>query len=267
MIEVHDLSKRYADKLAVAGVSFTIRPGQITGLLGPNGAGKSTTIKMLVGILAPTSGRIEICGHDLALDPLAAKRRMGYVPDSGALYQTLTPHEYLALVAELHEMPRAEAAERIEQLLSAFQLTDAATKQIVALSKGMRQKTLIASALLPDPDVLLLDEPLSGLDVNAALTFRRLLEGLASRGKTIVFCSHILDLVERLCSRVILLNEGRIVADEATAELIARSTQPTLEGVFQSLTRRDDADKHVSAFLDAVGTPPAGSHAPESVRK
>ena len=252
MIEVRELSKRFAEKEAVRGISFRAAPGEITGLLGPNGAGKSTTIKMIVGALAPTAGSVLVCGHDVAEEPLAAKRRFGYVPESGAMYQTLTPHEYLSLVAELHDLPRETAAERIEQLLGAFQVGDAVSRQIAALSKGTRQKVLIASALLHDPDVVLFDEPLNGLDVNAALTFRRLVEGMAERGKTIVFCSHILDVVERLCGRVILMDAGRIAADGATADLLAGAAQTTLEGVFQSLTRRGEADRLVGDFLDAL---------------
>ncbi len=253
MIRVRDLVKSFDGKQAVQGVSFDVEPGQITGYLGPNGAGKSTTVKMITGVLRTTSGSIEVCGVDVLQQPLEAKRRIGYVPESQALYTSLTPNEYLSLVAELHDMDRGYAAERIRQLTEAFGLTESVDRLIETFSKGMRQKVLLIGALLHDPDVLLLDEPLNGLDVNMALTFRRILEGLAERGKTILFCSHILDVVERLCTRIIVLDQGRVVADAPTRELLEGHPAHRLESVFQDLTRRGDADEWVGQFLDAVG--------------
>lgn len=256
MIEVSNLRKEYGGAEAVRDVSFTVRPGEPTGYLGPNGAGKSTTVKIIAGLIRPTSGQVKVCGHDLALAPLEAKRRIGYVPDSAALYTSLTPHEYLSLAAELHQLDRAVAAERIDQLLGAFAISNTADQQIETLSKGQRQKVLLSGALLHDPDVLLLDEPLNGLDVNAVLTFRRLLEHLAGRGKTILFCSHILEVIERLCKRVIVIHQGRIVADDATDRLLAQTREGTLEAVFQSLTRPDDAGESLKGVIDALGDTP-----------
>jgi ABC-2 type transport system ATP-binding protein len=253
VICVRDLVKSFDGKQAVQGVSFDVEPGQITGYLGPNGAGKSTTVRMITGVLRPTSGSIEVCGVDVLQQPLEAKRRIGYVPESQALYTSLTPNEYLSLVAELHDMDRGHAAERIRQLTEAFGLTESVDRLIETFSKGMRQKVLLIGALLHDPDVLLLDEPLNGLDVNMALTFRRVLEGLAERGKTILFCSHILDVVERLCTRIIVLDQGRVVADAPTRELLDGHPAHRLESVFQDLTRRGNADEWVGQFLDAVG--------------
>ncbi len=254
VIRVRDLVKTFDGREAVRGVSFDVEPGQITGYLGPNGAGKSTTVKMITGVLRPTSGSIEVCGHDVASEALEVKRRIGYVPEAQALYTSLTPNEYFSLLAELHGLEQRHAAERVRQLMEAFALTDACDRLIETLSKGMRQKVLLSGALLHDPDVVLFDEPLNGLDVNAALTFRRIVEGLAERGKTILYCSHILDVVERLCTRVIVLDQGRVVADAPTAQLLAGHPSHRLEAVFQELTRRGDADAWVGQFLDAVDT-------------
>jgi ABC-2 type transport system ATP-binding protein len=251
VIEVHDLVKHYGSKEAVRGVTFTARPGEITGYLGPNGAGKSTTVKILAGLLRPTSGQVRICGYDLSQDSLEIKRRLGYVPDSAALYTSLTPNEYLSLIAELYHLDRAVGAERIATSLKAFEIDDAADRHIETLSKGQRQKVLLCAALLHDPDVILLDEPLNGLDVNAALTFRQLLNSLVSRGKTILFCSHILEVIERICAHVVVIHHGEIVADDQTARLLAGNPKGTLEAVFQALTRREDADEGANAWLAA----------------
>jgi ABC-2 type transport system ATP-binding protein len=252
VIEVRELAKHYGPAEALRGISFTLRPGEATGYLGPNGAGKSTTVKILAGLLRPDAGSVRVCGFDLAEQPLEVKRRIGYVPESAALYDTLTPNEYLSLVAELYHLDRATAAERIWKLLKAFEVLEAADRQIETLSKGMRQKVLLVSALLHDPDVLLLDEPLNGLDVNAALTFRRLLEGLIARGKTVLFCSHILEVVERLCTRVLILDKGRVVADDSTANLLAGHPDGTLAAVFQELTRAGQAEEWVKGLLDGL---------------
>jgi ABC-2 type transport system ATP-binding protein len=256
VIEVRDLVKQYNTKEAVRRVTFTVQPGEATGYLGPNGAGKSTTVKILAGLLQPTEGQVKVCGFDLAQAPLEVKRRIGYVPESAALYTSLTPHEYLSLVAELYALDRTTAAERIEQMLQAFEITEVADRQIETLSKGQRQKVLLIGALLHDPEVLLLDEPLNGLDVNAVLTFKDLLEGLIARGKTVLFCSHILPVIERICPRVIVIDKGRVVADEATSRLLAGNPKGTLEAVFQDLTRSAQADADVRDVLAALAPKP-----------
>jgi ABC-2 type transport system ATP-binding protein len=256
VIEVRNLVKSFGDKDAVKGISFTIHPGQATGYLGPNGAGKSTTVKIIAGLLQPTAGEVKVCGFDVVKQPLEVKRRIGYVPENAALYDTLSANEYLSLVAELYQVDRATAALRIGQLLDAFELLPAGDQQIETLSKGMRQKVLLIGALLHDPPVILLDEPLNGLDVNAAMTFRRLLERLLQNGKTLLFCSHILEVIERLCGRVIVIDRGRIVADDLTSKLLAGHPQGTLEAVFQSLTRSNQADDSVR---DLLWTGPEGN--------
>jgi ABC-2 type transport system ATP-binding protein len=252
VIEVSQLRKDFDGKEVLHGIGFTVCPGEATGYLGPNGAGKSTTVKILAGLLRPGGGRAAVCGFDLTEQPLEAKKRIGYVPESAALYETLTPHEYLSLVAELHHLDRAAAADRIARLLLAFQVAEAADRPLEALSKGMRQKVLLSAALVHDPEVLLLDEPLSGLDVNAVLAFRRILTALLARGRAVLFCSHILEVVERLCQRVLIIDRGRIVADDTTANLLARRQGGTLEAVFRELTRSAEAEQQTLSFLDAL---------------
>ncbi|HTM57958.1 MAG TPA: ABC transporter ATP-binding protein [Candidatus Udaeobacter sp.] len=238
MIRVSQLAKSYGAQEAVKGISFEIPNGQLVGLLGPNGAGKSTTIRMLTGMLAPTSGTAEVEGHDVVREPLEVKRVVGYVPESGAVFEALTALEYLMFVAALYHIPEAEARPRIEQFARFFDLDQATLteKPMSAYSKGMRQKVVITSALLHNPRVVFFDEPLNGLDANAALSFKTLITSLARDGKTIVYCSHILDVVERVAERVIIIHEGRIVADGSVASLEAQTGESSLERVFNKLT-------------------------------
>jgi ABC-2 type transport system ATP-binding protein len=253
MIEVSQLRKGFDGKEVLRGIDFTIRPGEAAGYLGPNGAGKSTTVKILAGLLGADSGRVLIAGFDPAVQPLEVKRRIGYVPESAALYPTLTPHEYLSLVSELYHLERTLAADRIAHLLLAFQIAEAGDRPIETLSKGMRQKVLLSAALLHDPEVLLLDEPLGGLDVHGIMTFRKILEKLLERGRTILFCSHILEVVERLCSRVLIIDQGRIVADDSTAGLLSQEPRGTREAVFQALVQARNGGPETQALLDALG--------------
>ena len=242
MIRLHQLSKSYGTQQAVRAIDLEIPAGQLVGLLGPNGAGKSTTIKMLTGMLAPTSGTAEIEGLDINRDPLEVKRIVGYVPESGAVFDALTALEYLRFVASLYHIPEDEAELRIARFATFFDLDgDTLTgKPLSAYSKGMRQKVVITSALLHNPRVVFFDEPLNGLDANAALSFKTLITSLARDGKTIVYCSHILDVVERVCERVVIIHEGRIVADGTAAELRERSGAATLEGAFNKLTATEN---------------------------
>lgn len=238
-IEVTGLAKKYGDKRVLDNVTFSVPWGQICGYLGPNGAGKSTTIKALAGIAPPDSGSVRIAGHDAFGTTLESKRRLGYVPENGGLYGLLTVEEHIDLVGELHELPEETLAHRKKELFEGFGLEKLTRRRIDSLSKGQRQKTLLATALLHDPDVLLLDEPLDGLDVTAVRQIKDLLSSLAQAGKAILFCSHILDVVERLCDRAIILDQGTIVADASTRELVSRSTDKTLESVFHALVRAD----------------------------
>ncbi len=252
MLEISRLSKRYGERDVLKGVSFTVKPGEAVAYLGPNGAGKSTTVKIVAGLIRPGGGTVKVCGHDVAAEPLAAKQRLGYVPDSAALYETLTPNEYLSLVAELHHMERGVAAERITKMLSAFELAPHADRPAETLSRGQRQKVLIIAALVHDPDVLLLDEPLNGLDANSGMALRTILESLVQRGKSILFCTHIFEIVQRLCQRVVVIADGAIVADDATEAFMKRIPGGTVEAVFRQLTRPEQADEGAREFIKAL---------------
>lgn len=254
MINVRQLTKTYNETEALRSISFTVPAGQVCGYLGPNGAGKSTTVKILTGVLRPTSGEACVAGFDCVHESLEVKKRIGYVPETGTVYSTLSANEYLALCGALHEMEPEEVAERSARMLELFQIKDVSDRRLDTLSKGMRQKVVISAALLHDPEVVLFDEPLSGLDANAALLIKDIVRGLAERGKTILYCSHILDVVERLCERVIILDGGEIVADGMTAELLSVSRRGTLEKLFRSLTATEDNKELVGAFLGSLGT-------------
>jgi len=242
MIRLAGLSKRYGRQLALRPLDLEIPAGQLVGFLGPNGAGKSTTLRLLTGMLLPDSGTAEVFGHDVVSDPVAVKRVVGYVPESGAVFETLTGWEYLSMVASLHGIEDDEAASRIMELTQFFELSyDTLTdKQLGAYSKGMRQKIVITAALLHRPRAIFFDEPLNGLDANAALSFKTLALTLAKTGRTILYCSHVLDVVERTCDRVVILHQGRLIADGTVASILERSGQPSLEQAFNALTGTRD---------------------------
>jgi ABC-2 type transport system ATP-binding protein len=254
VIRLRGLTKRYGEVEAVSGIDLDVPTGQLVGFLGPNGAGKSTTLRMLTGMLPPTSGSIDVHGVDVVRDPLAVKRITGYVPESGAVFETLTGREYLTLVAELYRLPLAEATERGARFAELFQLDGRLLEesQLAAYSKGTRQKVVIISALLHRPKVVLFDEPLNGLDANTALAFKTLVTTLAREGTTILYCSHLLDIVERVCERVVVLDHGRIVADGTAAELQARTGEATLEAAFTRLTATDDLAARAQALARAL---------------
>src|SRR5215213_5075377 len=250
MISLDLLTKRFGAQTAVDAVSFEIPAGQIVGFLGPNGAGKSTTLKMLTGMIDPTEGTATICGLDLLRDTLEVKRRIGFVPESGAVFESLTGLEYLEMVAALYGIPEASARERIRQFIAFFELSfeTLTDKLLGAYSKGMRRKVVITAALLHNPPVVFFDEPLDGLDANAAVGFKALIQTLAREGKTIVYSSHILDVVERVCDRVIVIDRGRLLADGRPHELIAASGAGTLERLFTQLTGGAELERRAEDF-------------------
>jgi ABC-2 type transport system ATP-binding protein len=219
VFEARALTRRYSGFLAVDKVSFEIQRGEILGYLGPNGSGKSTTINMVVGLLEPSEGAVYLDGMSLTADPVGFKRRIGYVPEEPYLYTHLTASEYLMLVGSLRGLGRERLAARISRLLQLFALFDSRYSALSAYSKGMRQRVLLAAALLHDPHLLVLDEPFSGLDVSAGLLFRTLLRMFVRDGRMILFSSHRLDVVEKVCSRVVILHKGRIAAATRLAEL------------------------------------------------
>jgi len=240
MLELIDLSKRFSGIAAVDDVSFTARAGEITGYLGPNGSGKSTTMKMITGLMEPTSGKILFRGEPIDRDLIGYKQRMGYVPEEPHLYAHLSGLEYLIMVGQLRNLPAKATADCIDGLLRSFNLHGDRQAPISAYSKGMRQKVLLSAALLHNPDLLLLDEPFSGLDVGTGLVLRSLIQELAARGKVVLFSSHELETVERVCSHVVILHRGKIVADDSIAHLRTLMAVPTLEGIFQQLAVEQD---------------------------
>ena len=247
MLEARGLTKYYGHTAAVRDVSFTIRQGEILGYLGANGAGKSTTVRMLTGLTEPSDGAILYNGSSIREDMTRWQRRLGYVPEEAHLYGHLSGEEYLRLVGRLRSMPRPVLEPRIEEFLRLLLLWDDRHEALSAYSKGMRQKILLAAALLHNPDVLVLDEPFSGLDTNSALVLRELMRRLAAEGKTILFSSHVLEVVEKVCTNVLILRSGEVVAHESVNRLQSMLRQPSLEGVFAQLTAsadpRDAADR------------------------
>jgi len=252
MIETLNLTKWYGEKAALEGLSIRIEPGSIFGFLGPNGAGKSTTVKILTGLLRPTRGSAAVAGFDVIQQPLEVKKRIGYVPETGALYESLSPAEYLEMVACLHHLEPKVAQTRMDELLDLFGILSAKHQRMTEFSKGMKQKVLISAALLHKPDVLFLDEPLNGLDANAAMIFKELLKKLAAQGKTILFCSHILEVVERICGRILIINEGRRIIEGTVQEICGSTSTATLEQAFGQLTGSRDAGQITTEFLAAL---------------
>lgn len=252
MIETENLTRSYGDRVALYPLSIQVAAGEILGFLGPNGAGKSTTVKLLTGMIKPSGGRARVAGFDVATDPIEVKRRIGYVPESAALYESLTAREFLDVIGSLYHQPTETAHQRIEDLLDRFGLADAKDQRLSEFSKGMKQKVLIASALMHRPDVLFLDEPLTGLDANAALVVKELIRSLAAQGRTIFFCSHVLEVVERVCSRIIIINNGRAITDGTPAQIASQAGARSLEEAFVALTGTRDAVEVTNELLQAL---------------
>jgi ABC-2 type transport system ATP-binding protein len=252
MLELLNVSKRFCGIPAVDDVSFAARPGEVTGYLGPNGSGKSTTLKMITGLIEMTSGRILFDGKSIHDDLIAYKRRMGYVPEEPYLYNHLSGVEYLVMVSQLRDLPRRQSSERIDGLLRLLSLYDDRHASISGYSKGMRQKLLIAAALLHNPDLILLDEPFSGLDVGSALILRSLIKQLAVRGKVVLFSSHELDTVERISDRVVILHRAKVVADDSIERLRSMMDLPTLEEIFSQLAVEQDTDATARQIAELI---------------
>jgi ABC-2 type transport system ATP-binding protein len=240
MLELRNLSKRFLGIPAVDGVSFSAKPGEITGYLGPNGSGKSTTMKIITGLMEPSSGEVFFDGAPIRHDWTRYKQRTGYVPEEPHLYSHLSGLEYLTMVSQLRDLPQKPATARIDGLLRLFSLHGDRHAPVSAYSKGMRQKVLLCAALLHNPDLLILDEPFSGLDVGTGLILRSLLQELALRGKVILFSSHELETVERVCSHVVILHKGKVVASDSIARLREWMALPTLEAIFSELAVEQD---------------------------
>ncbi|HEV7516342.1 MAG TPA: ABC transporter ATP-binding protein [Thermoanaerobaculia bacterium] len=236
LIELHDLARSYGGRPAVRGVTLSIAGGEIFGLLGPNGAGKSTTLKMLATLLLPSAGEGRVAGYDLVTAADSVRRHIGYVPEGAELYDVLTGEEFLDLVRDLHRLPAATARARRAPLLRAFDLGADVGRTIGEYSKGMKQKLLLIAALQHDPEVLLLDEPMDGLDVNAQEALKQLLRERAAAGGAVVYSSHILEVVERLCTRVAILAHGSVAALGSPRELLEQSADGSLSELFLRIT-------------------------------
>lgn len=252
MLELRNVSKRFLGIPAVSDVSFTARAGEITGYLGPNGSGKSTTMKMITGLIEMTSGEILFGGEPIRRDLIAWKQRMGYVPEEPHLYTHLSGLEYLVMVGQLRNLPADDTAKRIDGLLRLFGLHGDRHAPISAYSKGMRQKVLLSAALLHNPEMILLDEPFSGLDVATGLVLRSLIQELAARGKVILFSSHELETVERVCSHVVILHRGSVVADDSIEHLRTLMAAPTLEAIFSQLAVEQDTQAISREIADLI---------------
>ena len=251
-LEVQHLTKRYRGTNAVTDVSFSIAPGEILGYVGHNGAGKSTTVKMMIGLLQPTEGRILYDGRSVLDDLAGYQRRLGYVPEEPNLYPFLSGREYLLLCGRLRGMESPALERKIDEMLRIFSLAGDADSPVSSYSKGMRQKVLLTAALLHNPDILILDEPLSGLDAGAMIAVRELLQELASRGKAILYSSHVLDAMEKVCTRVLILRKGRVVAYDTIDHLRQSLDQPSLEAIFTSINDDGSRRSLASGILEAM---------------
>ncbi|HTS76067.1 MAG TPA: ABC transporter ATP-binding protein [Bryobacteraceae bacterium] len=252
MLELRGVTKLYSGIPAVENVSFIARAGEVTGYLGPNGSGKSTTLKMITGLIEPTRGAILFDGQPIGRDRIGYKQRLGYVPEEPQLYPHLTGGEYLEMVGQLRGLPEGLLKEKINGFLRLFSLYEDRFVQISSYSKGMRQKILLAAALLHNPEMILLDEPFSGLDVNSALVLRNLIRELAARGKVVLFSSHELETVERVSQHIIILHKGRVVANDSIEQLRALMALPTLEQIFSELAIEQDTESITNQMIELI---------------
>ena len=245
-------SKSYRSIPAVQDVSFSLKEGEVLGYLGPNGSGKSTTVKMVIGMIQPTKGKVFFCGKNIHDDLAAYRSKLGYVPEEAHVYTHLSGLEYLQLVGRLRGMPENAIDHKARTLLHLLSLEAAQYSALSDYSKGMKQRVLIAAALLHDPKLIVFDEPLSGLDAVSARLFKDLLVLLAAEGKGILYISHVLEVVERVCSRVIVLSKGKVVADAAPSELTRLMELPTLESVFAQLVQQTDTEQVAQQMIEVM---------------
>jgi ABC-2 type transport system ATP-binding protein len=254
MLEARGLTKRYTTVTAIEDVSFTVKPYEILGYLGPNGSGKSTTVNIITALLEPTRGEVLFEGRSIQCQLIDYKRRLGYVPESPHLYPHLTGREYLQLTGRLRGLPRRTLDKKIDDLLQLFALGSSRHSPIASYSKGMRQKVLISAALQHNPDILVFDEPLSGLDVTSALIFRNLVKSLAREGKIILYSSHVLEVVEKICTQVMILRKGQVVANDSVQNLRSLMQLGSLEDIFSELVLEQDIDATANAIVEVMKT-------------
>ncbi|MGI6213439.1 MAG: ABC transporter ATP-binding protein [Christensenellales bacterium] len=239
MIRISNLSKCYGTSTvkAVDDISFEAGGGEIVGFLGPNGAGKSTTIKCITGILPYNEGHINVCGIDLADDPVAVKQKIGYVPDEHVIYEGLTGLEYINFICDIFNVPGNERKERIEHYAEMFNMQDKLGLQISKYSHGMKQKVSVISALVHEPEVFILDEPMTGLDPQSSYMLKQVMNDYAARGKVVFFSSHVLEVVEKVCSRILIIDKGKLITDFSINELKEKRSETSLEDIFLTITK------------------------------
>lgn len=252
VISMQNLTKFYGNFQVLHGITLDIYPGQVIGYIGPNGAGKSTTVRILAGLDGEFKGEATVGGVDVRKDPLAVKRMIGYVPELADLYEVLSPMEFLTMIGRLHDMPDPVIQERALRMLRFFGLEGNRDDRMDTFSKGMRQKVLLVSGLLHNPQILFLDEPLSGLDANAVILVKEIISRLAQQGKTVFYCSHMMDVVEKVSDRIILIDQGKVIADGTFQELKQQEGE-SLEQVFSKLTGHNDLDQLAGDFMDSFG--------------
>jgi ABC-2 type transport system ATP-binding protein len=252
VISIRNLFKSYGDKQVLKDINLDVYPGQVIGYIGPNGAGKSTTVKILCGLLTDYQGEVSVRGYNVKKETLEAKRLIGYVPELAELYDVLTPMEYLQFSGALYGLDEAVATERATRMMNAFGLGDNLNQRMDSFSKGMRQKVLIASGLLHNPHLIILDEPLSGLDANSVIVIKDLISRLAKEGKTIFYCSHMMDVVEKVSDRIVLIDDGRIIANGTFEELKRMAGDKSLEQIFSSLTSKDSNNTAADDLVRAL---------------
>ncbi|WP_201716498.1 ABC transporter ATP-binding protein [Rossellomorea arthrocnemi] len=252
ILSIKDLKKRFGSKEVLKGVQLDVYKGQIIGYIGPNGAGKSTTVKIILGLEEEYSGQVMLFGEDISGSSVDYKKRIGYVPEMADLYDNLTAEEYLTFMGELYGMEQETAKNKAERLIGLFGLSEVYESRIASYSKGMKQKILIISSLLHNPDVLFLDEPINGLDANSVMIFKELLAQLATQGKTIFYSSHIMDVVEKISNRIVLLHNGQIVADGSFEELKNQNMEGSLEEIFNQLTGFNEHKETAAEIVSVV---------------
>jgi ABC-2 type transport system ATP-binding protein len=260
VVKMRGVSKAYSDKRVLEPIDLDIYAGQVVGYLGPNGAGKTTTIKILTGITEEFEGSAEVCGFDVRKEPLEVKKRIGYVPEVATLYDSLSALEYLLFVGRVHHMGDALIESRASEMLSLLGLEAERQAPMYNFSKGMKQKVLFTAGVIHNPSVLFLDEPLSGLDVNAMMFLKELIAQLARAGKAIFYTSHIMDVVQNVCDRIVILDKGKVLADGSFAELQEQQGKnQSLEDIFSKLTSNVDHVAMATRFMRSLGSGAPGS--------
>lgn len=259
IIRMRGLRKSYGKKEVLHGIDLDIAPGQVIGYIGPNGAGKSTTVRILAGLDSDFAGEVEVAGLDIREQALEVKKRIGYIPEQTEIYDVLTPREFLGMLGRLQGMPEKMLERRMLQMLSYFGMDQHIDDRMDTFSKGMRQKVLLVSGLLHNPDIIFMDEPLSGLDANTVILVKEIITQLADQGKTIVYCSHIMDTVEKISDRIVLISAGSVVAD-GPIESLRKHEQDTLESIFSNLTGQSDFDRRASDFMRTFDNPESQDH-------